>query len=143
MSLLKRACSFVENRNCEWGVPKPSQAGLKLPRINEMGELPETSRNGSCGFAGHAGKPPTWSRKVWRMLSEHVGVSQPRFWVGVLISTLRFLRDLCDHFASFAVKKLLTAKVAKNRQEREDQPCCVAAPYKEKQNQMFFLPGVG
>jgi hypothetical protein len=45
--------------------------------------------------------------------------------------------------ASFTVKKLLAAKVAKDRQEREDQQCCVAAPYQEKQNQMFFLPAVG
>jgi len=31
-----------------------------------------------------------------------------------------FLRDLCEHFVSFAVKKLLTAKCAKHRELPEE-----------------------
>jgi hypothetical protein len=115
VSLLKRACS-VENGTCDWGVPKPSQAGLKFPRINKMGELPETSRNGSCSFAGHAGNPPTWSPESVE------NVVRARGWKSTTILgrcpnlKSHFLRGLCDHFVSFAVKK------AFNREGREGPP---------------------
>jgi hypothetical protein len=50
-------------------MPKPSQAGLRFPRINKTSELPENMS--SQNYAGHAEVSERQS-KVARMLSELV-----------------------------------------------------------------------